>query len=96
MAQVGVRQTAGNGRTILSAYLERQPSAGSYTSLYGSQAFAYLRNSTNGHYGSVTCAATIVVGAGDRLRVKAWRESGSGTLAVNDDAASLNVMWSGV
>lgn len=92
-AQIGYTQTSGGSRTIMYGFLQHQPNGGSFTYIWGSKASVYLRNNTNGNKGSMACQATLEVGAGDKIKVVSWRESGSGTQVIDGDATSLCVTW---
>jgi hypothetical protein len=89
-ARVGFEQTAANARTMTEAFIEHQPSGGSYATVGGSRDFVCTRNSGDGAYGSVRAEATLQVGEGDRIRIRATRFSGSGTIAVVANATSLH------
>jgi hypothetical protein len=89
VARVGIEQTLANSRTTTEAYLEHQPNGGSYSLIPGSRDFVVTRNATDGAHGSVRAEATIQVGEGDRIRVRAGVFNGAGTIAVVANATSL-------
>lgn len=102
VASVSVQQTAGGGRTILGAILQEQPPAGAWGNLLGSGAYAYIRNSTDGNYGTCTAHAVINSLADPlgptihRVRLAAIRISGTGTLAVAPNTTGITAFWYGV
>lgn len=93
IGQTGFQQTAGSGRTIMTAMIMHQPFGGAYDYQWGSKGHVYLRNSTDGNYGQIITQAALEVSAGDKIKVVGWRESGGGTVAVEADASSLAVLW---
>lgn len=92
---IGLEQTAGGGRTISRLVLMHQPSGSSYTSLWGSERFLYIRNNTDGNFGSMVTNSATAVGVGDKICMQANRESGSGTLVIDADTANLQILWEG-
>jgi hypothetical protein len=90
IARVGVQQTLANSRTTTEAYIEHQPSGGSYALVPGSKDFVVTRNATDGAYGSVRAEATLQVNEGDRIRVRAGVFNGSGSIGVVGEATSLH------
>lgn len=89
-ARVGIQQIAGNGRTITELYIEHQVLGGSYVLVPVSRGFLYTRNSSDGAYGSVHASASFEVESGGRVRVRANRADGSGTVIVAPDASVLS------
>lgn len=89
---IGVRQTAGLGRTIVDVWIEHQPHGGHYASVPGSHRWIYTRNSSDGHYGGVQTCCVLRAGRGDLIQLVGRRVSGTGTVVMQREAGSFAVM----
>ncbi len=94
IAAVTAVRTGGGGRENMRARLERQPDGGSWTSLWGSDAWVYIRSNAGGQYGTAVARTAFVAAADDKIRVTAYREEESLSLATVEDACNLIVQWS--
>jgi len=94
IAAVTVVWTSGSGRENMVARIERKTGGGSWVSLWGSDAWVYIRSSNGGKHGTALSRTAFVAAANDKIRVTAYRDNEVLSLATVEDACNLVVQWS--